>query len=86
MVLTVVVLTGLTVSLLTCVFVLIRNQWVFQRVGEIIHRSHAEAIEDIDLGKPVIRDSYKEYLSYDEMMYPRYWHIWDVEKLKKKAK
>ena len=84
----------LLVGIAGCLIGIIRTNWVYRERRKLIE-GHSKQISDeikaLTLSEVGGYDPIKrwdelegEYLSFDGMMKLRYWHIWDVEKLKKK--
>lgn len=78
----------MTVILVLCAFMLIRNEWVYSERMKLIGTT-SEKCKILYTANPSAFDSTKcwddeyrkKYLSYNEMMFRI--HIWDIEKLKK---
>lgn len=72
-------------TLVFCVFMMVRNQWVYRQRQRLINEFYDERRAQLKKGLwPSSNEEWDDhYLSYDEMLY-RFW-IWDVSKLRRKS-
>lgn len=76
MVPTLIVMIILVLIMIACIFMLIRNEWVYKQKVKIVDRYFRQHHRAGGLEQAL-----NSYLSYNEMMF-KLW-VWDVEKLKK---